>query len=425
MASADLSLDGRRILVCVSASIAAYKSVYIVRELTSRGAFVSVALTPSAQRFVGSETFSALASEPAYDNLWDIRGSIAHTTLGQNADLVLVVPATATTLAKMSAGIGDEIVSASLLCVDAQTPVVVAPAMHTEMWENASTQANVATLQSRGVHFVGPVQGELAGGDIGFGRLAQSEAIISRVEELMKSGGLIPQNAQVGLIPFGGSDPQKNNRPRILVTAGGTREPIDPVRVITNRSSGKMGHALAQAALASGYHVTLVTTSSLESEVGIVRIDVETAEEMHSAVMDHLEDSDVVIMSAAVADVTPLNPSKSKLKRLQGIESLDLTPTKDIVKDVVARKTDQFVVCFAAESDALMTNARSKFIDKGVDMLVANDISRIDSGFSSDDNHVYLFTDADLEPRELPKAPKVVVAYEILEALETKRAQRV
>lgn len=426
MSSAEKPLDGRRILVCVSASIAAYKSVYLIRSLRKLGAFVSVAMTPSTSRFVGAATFSAVASEAAFDDLWDNRGSIAHTSLGRSADIVVVVPATASIIAKMAHGIADEIVSATLLCTPKQTPIVAIPAMHEEMFDNPSTQENITTLRNRSVEFIGPVSGELAGGDVGRGRLIDSEVIVSRIIEI--ASGIKPkqkdqesEQGQQSQEPILNSD--AIHQPVMLVTAGGTREPIDPVRVITNRSTGKMGHAIAHAGLLNGYRVILITTSDLDSDPGIERIEVETANEMYDAVIRHLDEANVVVMTAAVADVMPANYSATKLKREAGIESIELVPTKDIVAEIVSRKSkDTYVVCFGAETDYVLENAARKFENKNVDMLVANDVSRNDSGFGKDTNKVWVFDKVGADPIELDTAPKQALAFELVELIDERRA---
>lgn len=412
----DESLKGRRILVCVSASIAAYKAVFLVRELTKRGAFVSVALTPSATRFVGAATFSAMASEPAYDDLWDNRGSISHTILGKSADLVVVVPATASTIAKMANGIADDIVSASLLCVDSSTPVMIAPAMHEEMWEHSATQSNLEKLIERGVQCIGPINGALAGNDIGSGRLEDPEVILETIIQKLENLP-VREKTNVEVAKQSMTNPKKLV---VLVTAGGTREPIDPVRVITNRSSGKMGHSLASAANAMGYETILITTSSLKSQEAIERIDVETAQEMTMAVLKYLDRADIVVMTAAVADVTPLEPSTSKLKREKGINSIEVVPTTDIVAEIVKNKNaETFVVCFAAETENIIENASKKFDQKGVDMLVANDVLAKNAGFSSDTNKVWVFSPNE-EVLELGLMSKDELAFELMDLVALK-----
>lgn len=419
-------LNSRRILVCVTASIAAYKAVSLVRLLVKNGAHVSVALTPNAQRFVGEATFSAVASEPTYVDLWDNRGSIAHTTLGKNSDLVVVVPATASTIAKMANGIADDIVTASLLCVPNQIPIVVAPAMHEEMFDHASTQENIQKLISRGVKFVGPVEGELAGGDTGRGRLVDEQEIFDEIvkaldgQEYKQLTRPIEQNQNIE-----SQKAQHEDRPLYLITAGGTREPIDPVRVITNRSTGKMGHALANAASVSGYRVVLITTSDLSCNDSIERVDVNTSDEMHEAVLKYKADADVIIMTAAVADAKPKNPSNVKIKRENGFDSVELVPTQDIIADLVANNTsDAYIVCFAAESDDVVNNATKKFESKGVDLLIANDISRTDSGFGSDTNKVWIFGAKD-QAQELPTLSKAELSYELIELIENYRSAKI
>ncbi|HQZ14462.1 MAG TPA: bifunctional phosphopantothenoylcysteine decarboxylase/phosphopantothenate--cysteine ligase CoaBC [Acidimicrobiia bacterium] len=415
----DQPLKGFKILVCVSASISAYKSVVLVRYLVKLGAFVSVALTPSATRFVGAATFSALASEPAYDDLWDNRGAISHTTLGKASDLIVVCPATASTIAKMANGYADDIVSSALLCTPKETPVIVVPAMHEEMFEHVATQENIDRLKSRSIDFVGPELGELAGGDIGKGRLAETAKIVDRV--LIKLENVTPKDT----LSANGDKTETVSfkRPVLLVTAGGTREPIDTVRVIANRSTGKMGHALSKAGIASGYKVILITTSDLPSGEDVERIQVETSDEMYNEVLANLERADVVIMAAAVADFKAKEISLTKLKRKEALESIDLVPTNDILEAVVSKKnSDTFVVGFAAESENLLTNAKSKFESKRLDLLVANDISRTESQFGSDTNKVWVFDHSKSSPLELDVLPKEALAFEILEIIETNRA---
>lgn len=422
----DQPLSGRSILVCVTGSIAAYKSVYLIRSLVKLGAHVSVAITPSTSRFIGASTFSAVASEPTYDDLWDNRGAIAHTTLGRNCDLVVVVPATASILSKMAHGIADDIVSATLLCTPKTTPIVVVPAMHEEMFDNFATQENIGILTSRGYQFVGPENGELAGGDTGRGRLVDPDLIVDEIVELLANVAYTEQKQSQDLLPA--PDPSGENLEPVrqsvmLVTAGGTREPIDPVRVITNRSTGKMGHAIAHAASLSGYRVILITTSDLDSDPGIERINVDTAAQMHEAVMRYLDEANVVVMTAAVADATPAKISPNKLKREHGIDSIELIPTVDIVASIVESKPKRtYVVCFGAESEYVLENASRKFHDKNVDMLIANDISRKDSGFGSDTNKVWIFDRINKKPLELETTPKRALAFEIIERIDELRA---
>jgi phosphopantothenoylcysteine decarboxylase/phosphopantothenate--cysteine ligase len=411
-------LAGRRIVLCVSASISVYKSISILRNLIKLGAFVSVATTPSTSRFVGSATFSALASEPVYDDLWSNRSSIAHTNLGNNADLVLLAPATASTISKIANGYCDDIVSAVILATPKNTPVVIAPAMHDAMYENFATQKNVESLKDNGYYFVGPQIGELAGGDVGIGRLSDEEVIVKKVVDLLEH---MPkkQNVQTS----SSSTIKKIVRKKMLVTAGGTREPIDPVRVITNRSSGKMGHCIADAANICGYDVTLVTTSYLDSSDDINRIDVETADEMHDVIMKDLAKFDVVVMAAAVGDVKSKNYSKEKLKREDGIKSIVLVDNIDISSEIMKNMNrDTQLVCFAAETENVLENATKKALKKKPALLVVNDVSRTDSGFNSSTNKVWMGSAPNYDFVEYETLSKEEVAYNIIEQLENRNS---
>ena len=297
----DRLLAGSTVVLGVTGGIAAYKAVDVCRRLVDLGAHVVPVLTADAARFVGPATFSALASERVRTSLFDDADPIPHTRLGQAADLVIVAPATAKLLGKYASGISDDLLTATLLATRA--PVVVAPAMHTEMWEHAAVQHNVATLRGRGVHIVEPELGRLAGGDVGAGRLAEPATIVdAAVRVLARTRSTARDLAGV----------------RVLVTAGGTREPIDPVRFIGNRSSGKMGHALAAVAARRGATTTLVTTQRVASTPGVTVVHVETADDMAAAVIDRYDDVDVVVMAAAVADFRPKLAAPEKRKKREG-----------------------------------------------------------------------------------------------------------
>jgi phosphopantothenoylcysteine decarboxylase/phosphopantothenate--cysteine ligase len=368
MDAADL-LANRRIVLGVSGGIAAYKAIELCRHLMDAGAYVMPVLTTDAQRFIGAATFSALASEPARTSLFDGPEPIPHTRLGQSADVVVVAPATAKLIGKYAQGISDDLLTATLLATRA--PVVVAPAMHTEMWEHAAVQANLATLRDRSVSVVAPESGRLAGGDVGAGRLATTDAIVAAVADALAAGRDL-----AGV--------------RILITAGGTREPLDPVRFLGNRSSGKQGHALATAAALRGAQVTLVTTAELEAP-GCTIIPVETAASMEAAVLERCADADVVIMAAAVADFRPKAAAPDKLKNRDGVPDLILEPTPDILAGVGSRRRpDQCIVGFAAETEELLANAQAKLAAKRCDLIVANDVSEPDSGFAVETNRVML-----------------------------------
>jgi phosphopantothenoylcysteine decarboxylase / phosphopantothenate---cysteine ligase len=364
------ALRGRHVVLGVTGGIAAYKAVEVCRRLVDAGAHVAPVLTDDALRFVGALTFSALASEPARTSLFDGPDPIPHTRLGQSADLVVVAPATAKLLGKYRAGISDDLLTATLLATRA--PVLLAPAMHTEMWEHPAVQDNLDTLRRRGVHVVDPEPGRLAGGDEGEGRLAEPGRIVAAAAAVLADAGDL-----AGL--------------RVLVTAGGTREPLDPVRYVGNRSSGKMGHAVADAAAARGAAVTLVTTTSRSAvdAVDVVRVD--TADEMADAVLARYAEVDVVVMAAAVADFRPKAPAGTKLKKADGVPELVLEPTPDILAALGERKQPhQLLVGFAAETDRVREQAAAKLAAKRVDLMVANDVSAPDAGFEVDTNRAIL-----------------------------------
>ena len=371
-------LEGRRVVLGVSGGIAAYKAIELCRLLVDAGAVVRPVLTAAALRFVTATTFSALASEPARTSLWDGPEPSPHTTLGGEADLVVVAPATARVLAAYAVGLSDDLLVATLLATRA--PVVVCPAMHTEMWEQPAVQANVATLRRRGVHVVGPAVGALAGGDVGPGRLVEPAEIVAACASVLGGG----TGDLAGL--------------RVLVTAGGTREPIDPVRFLGNRSSGKQGHALADDAAARGARVTLVTTAECPVAPGVEVVKVDTAAEMESAVLAHSDAADVVLMAAAVADFRPRVVASSKLRRAEGLTEVALEPTPDILAAVTARRRPgQTVVGFAAEWGDPRPGAAEKLRAKGLDLIVANDVSAPGAGFEHDTNAVTVLSTSGIE----------------------------
>jgi len=386
---------GTRIVLGVSGGIAAYKAVELCRQLVDAGAHVSPVLTEDALRFVGALTFSALASEPARTSLWDGPDPIPHTRLGQNADLVVIAPATARVIGKYAAGISDDLLTATLLATRA--PVVVCPAMHTEMWEHPAVQDNLTTLRARGVHVVDPEAGRLAGGDEGTGRLAEPAKIVAAIEAVLGPGDL--------------------DGVHVVVTAGGTREPIDPVRFIGNRSSGKQGHALADEAAARGALVTLVTTSDRAATAGIDVRRVETAAEMETAVLDVAADADVVIMAAAVADFRPKASAAQKIKKAEGVPEVLLEPTTDILAELGRRKAPgQVLVGFAAETDDVRAQAADKLRRKHLDLIVANDVTAPGVGFSHDTNAVVVLGADGLE-HNVGLRDKRGVAREVLDVV--------
>ena len=391
-----MSVAGRRIVLGVSGGIAAYKAVEVCRRLMDLGAFVSPILTPNATKFIGTATYSAVASESALTSLYDNPGDPSpHTRLGQAADLVIVAPATARVLAAYATGNSEGLLTATLLATRA--PVLVCPAMHTEMWEHPAVQDNLAILRRRGVHVLEPAVGHLAGGDVGAGRLPEPVDIVKAAERVLA--------------------PQDLKGVRVLVTAGGTREAIDAVRVITNRSSGKQGHAIAEAAAARGASVTLVTTTDREVSRGIERVPVNSAAEMLAAVTAHRDASDVIVMAAAVADFRPAAPSANKIKKDGGVPDIVLEPTEDILRGLGdAKRPGQVLVGFAAETDDVVANAASKLARKHLDLIVANDVSAPGVGFDHDTNAVTIVS-ADGPVVEVPLSSKHDVARALLDAV--------
>ena len=387
-------LSGKRIVLGVTGGIAAYKAVEISRRLVDAGAHVSPIMTNAAKKFIGEVTLSALSSEPVQSSLWDGDDPIPHTTLGQEADLILVVPATANLIGTYAAGISNDLLTATLIATRA--PVVICPAMHTEMWEHPAVQENLETLRRRGVNIVDPDDGILAGGDVGKGRLAGVEKILDSAEFVLGKNDL------QGL--------------RFLITAGGTREPIDPVRFISNRSSGKQGYALAKAAKIRGADVTLITTVESEAPSGVQILCSETASEMQSAVMAESSNSDVIIMAAAVADYRPSEIAEQKIKKTETITAIALEPTHDILVDLgTEKKPDQTLVGFAAETQNLEENATGKLKSKKLDLIVANNVSLPGVGFAHDTNEVTIIGED--AKWTLPLSDKRTIADGILDAI--------
>jgi phosphopantothenoylcysteine decarboxylase / phosphopantothenate---cysteine ligase len=390
----------RRVVLGVCGGIAAYKAVEVCRRLVDAGVHVTPVLTEDAHRFVGAVTFSALASEPAQRSLWDEASPIPHTRLGQRADLVVVVPATAHTIARYAAGLSDDLLCATLLATRA--PVVLCPAMHTEMWEHPSVRDNLALLERRGVEIVPPESGRLAGGDSGEGRLADPAVIAAHV-----------------LARLGAAARRDLDGVHLAVSSGGTREPLDPVRFITNRSSGKQGLALAVAAARRGAAVTLVTSSPLplppDVDAAVTRVDVETAADMEEAMGAAAEAADVLIMAAAVADFRPKRAAGAKLSKEDGIPELVLEPTPDILAGLAARRRPgQVLVGFAAETHDVLARGKRKLERKGVDLLVVNDVSAPGAGFDHDTNAVVIL-ESDGRATEIALTTKDAVANGILD----------
>jgi phosphopantothenoylcysteine decarboxylase / phosphopantothenate---cysteine ligase len=387
-----------RIVVGVGGGIAAYKAVEVVRLLKEHGFHVSPVLTSAAKEFVGELTFSSLSSEPVRTNLWsDPTTPSPHTFLGQSTEAIVVVPTTAHLMARLAMGLADDLLTATILATKA--PVILAPAMHTEMWEQPSVQNNVETLKARGFIFVGPVDGALAGGDSGMGRLAEPVEIARTVVSVVE-----------------GFDGPLSGR-RIVISAGATKEPLDPVRYLTNRSSGRQGYALAEVAARMGASVVLVSASSRDVAPdvrGSVQVQtVSTAEEMAGAMEHHFATADVAIMAAAVADFT-FERSDNKLKKRDGAPNPNWLETRDIVAALASeKKPGQIVVGFAAETTDVLANAKAKLTSKGVDLLVVNDVSDSTIGFDSPDNAVTILAPGEPES-EIGKSSKDSIALEVL-----------
>jgi phosphopantothenoylcysteine decarboxylase/phosphopantothenate--cysteine ligase len=393
----DAVLGGRRVVLGVSGGIAAYKAVEVCRRLVDAGAHVIPIMTADATRFVGTVTFSALASEPVRTTLWDSPEPIPHTVMGQQADVIVVAPATARVIGSYAGGISDDLLTATLLATRA--PVVICPAMHTEMWEHPAVQDNLATLRRRGVHVVEPGVGRLAGGDQGAGRLAEPEDIVAAVRSVLAGAGDLTGRT-------------------VIVTAGGTREAIDAVRVITNRSSGTQGYALAAEAARRGARVVLVTTVDRTVPPGVAEVvRVASAADMEAAVVPRAVDADVIVMAAAVADFRPKAPADRKIKKDDGVPDIVLEPTHDFLVDLGERKPPgQLLVGFAAETDDVLDNAARKLKAKGLDLIVANDVSAPGAGFEHDTNQVTILG-ADGTRATLSLRSKSDVAAAVLDAV--------
>jgi phosphopantothenoylcysteine decarboxylase/phosphopantothenate--cysteine ligase len=371
-------VQGRRIVVCVTGGIAAYKVAYVARDLALMGADVRVVMTHNAQHFVGPQTFAALTGNPVSTELYGAGADIPHVELARGADLVVVAPATANAVAKMALGFADDLFSATVLT--ARCPILIAPAMHTEMWEHPATQVNVRALLERGVVLIGPEAGALSSGDEGPGRMSEPDDIVAAVAELLSHGAQLAGR-------------------RILVTAGGTQEPIDPVRFIGNRSSGMMGFKIAEEAARRGAKVTLVAgPTNLLPPAGVNVVRVKTALEMRDAVLAEAPVADAIVKAAAVADFRPEAHADQKLKKAEGPPNVTLVPTADILAELGAdpglRKVGGVLVGFAAETEPdpgrLAELARSKLESKGADVIVANDVSSPDSGFEVPTNRAVI-----------------------------------
>jgi phosphopantothenoylcysteine decarboxylase/phosphopantothenate--cysteine ligase len=395
-----IPFENKRILLGVTGSIACYKACDLASRLKQAGAFVDVVLTVGATRFISPLSFQSVTGRKAYtdEDLWGGEGHVLHVSLGQSADLVLIAPATANTIAKLAHGIADNLLTDSVLV--STCPLVISPAMESHMFANTATQENIRILVGRGAVILGPAEGHLASGAVGKGRFVEPVNIMAELRYLMTRSGRLKGK-------------------KVVITAGGTQEPIDPVRIITNNSSGKQGYALAQAALDAGAEVTLIAApNALETPFGATQVRVRSAADMKDAVLSACEGTDALIMAAAVADFRPVHLENQKIKKGEGIPEIKLEPTEDILKLVAKTKAKSgyplLTVGFAAESQDLIENAREKLAAKNLDLIVANDITRSDAGFEVDTNAITLI-DKKGRAQSLPTLTKTEVAEKILD----------
>jgi phosphopantothenoylcysteine decarboxylase / phosphopantothenate---cysteine ligase len=396
----DQPLAGARVLLGVTGGIAAYKAAELARELMRAGAEVQPLLTSSGERMVSRATFAALTGRPVPASVWDDPAAVSHVALARWGQVLVVAPATAHTLARLAAGLADDLLTNVALAFGG--PVVVAPAMHTEMWEHPATRANLATLERRGVRVVPPASGPLTSGDVGPGRLAELDDLVAGV-----AAALAPGRGLAGT--------------RLLVSVGGTREPLDPVRYLGNRSSGRMGAAIVAEALRRGAAVTAVAAATtVDPPAGARLIRVETAQQLYDAVLAEAPDQDVIVMAAAVADFRPKRVSESKLKKDHGVPEVVLEPTPDTLAELGRRRRpDQVLVGFAAETGDHLAGARRKLQTKHLDLVVLNHVEGARSAFGADDADAYLVDPAGVE--ELQGASKAAIAARLLDRIQDLR----
>jgi phosphopantothenoylcysteine decarboxylase / phosphopantothenate---cysteine ligase len=396
-------LAGARVLLGVTGGIAAYKAAELARELMRAGAEVQPLLTESGERMVSRATFAALTGRPVPASVWDDPAAVEHVGLARWGQVLVVAPATAHTLARLAAGLADDLLTNVALAFGG--PVVVAPAMHTEMWEHPATQANLATLTERGVLVVPPASGPLTSGDVGPGRLAELADLVAGV-----TAALAPDRSLAGT--------------RVLVSLGGTREPLDPVRYLGNRSSGRMGAAIVAEALRRGAEVTAVaaaTTVDLPDAARLLRV--ETAQQLYDTILAEADDQDVIVMAAAVADFRPKRVAEGKLKKDQGVPEVVLEPTPDTLAELGRRRRPgQVLVGFAAETGDHLAGARRKLEVKHLDLVVLNHVEGAHSAFGADDADAYLVDPDQVE--ELPRTSKAAIAARLLDRVEALLAAR-
>jgi phosphopantothenoylcysteine decarboxylase/phosphopantothenate--cysteine ligase len=409
------TLAGARVLLGVSGGIAAYKAAELARELQRAGAEVQPLLTAAGEAMVSRATFAALTGRRVPASVWEDPAAVEHVALARWGQVLVVAPATAHTLARLAAGLADDLLTSVALAFGG--PVVVAPAMHTEMWEHPATRANLATLEGRGVRVVPPGTGPLTSGDVGPGRLADLEDLVAGVAtalELASPGGQqAPPRTPPNRASLAGT--------RLLVSLGGTREPLDPVRYLGNRSSGRMGAAIVAEALARGAEVTAVAAATtVDPPAGARLVRVETAQQLYDAVLAEADAQDVIVMAAAVADFRPKRVAEGKIKKDQGVPEVVLEPTPDTLAELGRRRRpDQVLVGFAAETGDHLAGARRKLEAKHLDLVVLNHVEGARSAFGADDADAYLVDAADVEP--LPRASKAAIAARLLDRVEALR----
>jgi phosphopantothenoylcysteine decarboxylase/phosphopantothenate--cysteine ligase len=396
-------LQDKRIILGVTGSIACYKASDLASKLRQSGAEVDVILTEAGAKFITPLTFQSVTGRKAYTeaDLWGDQGHVLHIGLGKAADLLVIAPITANTMAKLAHGEAGNLLTLTALA--AECPLLIAPAMDGGMFSHLATQANLEILKARGVTVVGPEIGHLASGMSAIGRMTEPQILLEHIRYLLAQGGPLAER-------------------KVVVTAGGTQEPIDPVRYLTNRSSGKQGYALARAALNMGAEVTLISAPThLDTPVGVNRVDVRTAEEMLTAVLTHTTQADALVKAAAVTDFKPSKTSGEKIKKTSDVPNIELVSTPDILQETAKQKKKKgfpkVMVGFAAESQKLLENAKKKLKSKGLDFIVANDISAEDAGFAVDTNRVTLLF-ADGEKEELPLMSKEEVAVIVVERIK-------
>jgi len=395
-------LKGKKIVLGITGGIAAYKSAELTREFVKRGADVKVIMTKNATRFITPLTMQTLSGNPVYTDMFSLieEFEISHISLAEEANILIIAPATANIIGKIAYGLADDLLSTTVMATNA--PVLICPAMNSNMYTNNIVKENISKLTSRNYFFIEPEYGELASREEGSGRLPSLDDIVEEVESILTESDLTDE--------------------KILITAGPTREPFDPVRYITNYSSGKMGYALTTMARRRGAEVTLISgPSSLTEPFGVKFLQVSSAKEMRDAVTNNMEDSTVIIKAAAVADFRPVNSSDDKIKKEDALLNIRLERNPDIISEIGRKKGDRILIGFAVETENLIENARNKMVEKNMDLIVANDVTQHGAGFQTDTNIVKIL-DREGGVEELPILDKIEVANRILDRIRAMRA---